>query len=119
MISFQKKKEQSDSDYLKVIIGGSFTDEDNNCPNDIDFAILTPSNIEEYDTDFNEVYLYQSDLIPKGLDLGFLPESLDKKSFKVFSRIIALGNKAEISDKLELQITSNSFSPRKIIELKL
>jgi len=114
-----EKKEQSNSNYLKVIIGGSFTDEDNNSPNDIDLGILKPNNLEEFDTNFNEIFLYQANLIPKGLDLEFLPESLDKTSFKVFSRIIALGNDAKIKDKLKIQITSNSFRQRKIIELKL
>ena len=114
-----EKKMQSNSYYIKVIIGGSFTDENNNFPNDIDLGILKPDNIEESDTNFNEIFLYKANLIPKGLDLEFLPESLDKTSFKVFSRLVALGNKTEIRDKLELQLISNSFEPRKIIELKL
>ncbi|WP_055446240.1 DUF6932 family protein [Lacinutrix mariniflava] len=113
------KKKQSNLDYMTVLIGGSFTDLDIKLPNDIDLVIIKPNNLEQYNTDFNATYLYASNSIPKGLDIEFLPESLDKSSFKIFSRIIALGNNAEIKEKSKLHINSNSFKLRKIVELKI
>ena len=119
LIEFSLDKiKQSNLDYLTILIGGSFTDLNIEMPNDIDLGIIKPNNLDEYNTDFNEYFLYASNSIPKGLDIEFLPESLDKSSFKVFSRIIALGNNAEIKEKSEVKIKLNSFKSREIIELK-
>lgn len=120
LIGFSSDKiKQSNLDYLTILIGGSFTDLNIEIPNDIDLGIIKPNNLDEYNTDFNEYFLYFSNSIPNGLDIFFLPESLDKSSFKVFSSIIALGNNAEIKEKSEVKIKSNSFKSRKIIELKI
>ena len=104
---------------MTVLIGGSFTDLNIESPNDIDLGIIEPNNIDKQNTDFNEHYLYATGLIPDGLDVEFLPESLDISSFKVYSRLVALGNNAEIKEKEEMRVSSNSFVPRKIIKLKI
>ncbi len=113
------RTEQLNSDYMTVLIGGSFTDLSIESPNDIDLGIIEPNNIDKQNTDFNEYYLYATGLIPDGLDVEFLPESLDISSFKVYSRLVALGNNAEIKEKEEMRVSSNSFEPRKIIKLKI
>tara|TARA_R110001606_G_C15377883_1_gene650124 strand:+ start:2132 stop:2830 length:699 start_codon:yes stop_codon:yes gene_type:complete len=113
------KMEQSNLDNLIILIGGSFTDLNIEKPNDMDLGIIKPDNLDEHNTDFNEYFQYALKSIPKELDIEFLPKSLDKSSFKVFSRIVALGNNAEIKEKLELKVNTNSFEPRKIVKLKI
>jgi len=113
------RTEQLNYDYMTVLIGGSFTDLNIESPNDIDLGIIESNNIDKQNTDFNEYYLYATGLIPDGLDVEFLPESLDISSFKVYSRLVALGNNAEIKEKEEMRVSSNSFVPRKIIKLKI
>lgn len=111
-------KERTQLKDVFVLIGGSFTDTNVDAPNDIDIAILTPCGFEDSD-EFNENYQPTHELIPEGVDMVFLPEELKLSSFKVFSRIMCLGNKADFTDKMGKSLTNNSFVGRDILKLKL
>ncbi len=103
-------------DLLFVLIGGSFVDESNSNPNDLDCVILLN---EEYLNNFqlNENYLRSCEKIPKGVDMHFLPDNYTTKVFKAYSHIMYLGNKVEKKDGAI--ISNNQFEKRDIIKIEL
>jgi hypothetical protein len=116
--SFIQRLKNHTLEKIEILIGGSFTDYNFENPNDIDIAIIIPPGYEDDDL-FNEAYLYTFNKIPKGIDVVFLPKELEITSFKVFSRLMCLGNKAKFTDKMNVSFENNIFTERDIIKIEL
>ncbi|WP_143960190.1 DUF6932 family protein [Litoribacter populi] len=99
---------------LEVLIGGSFTEVENPHPNDLDVVILVGENS---DSVIHENYLYASQQVPPGIDLKILPKNYSIKTYKAYSNITHLGNKAE--NKSKDPLINNRFERRKIFKLIL
>lgn len=113
-------KEQNNKDSISVLIGGSYMNIENDFPNDIDIAILIPEG-EEENHNFNEFSQEVDQTIPEGIDLKFLPANLDLSSYKVYSRLVILGNipKFKDSSPVETDFATNSFEKRGITMIYL
>ncbi|SIT83592.1 DUF6932 family protein [Pontibacter indicus] len=94
-----ERKEKYKLNSIIVNIGGSFTDLNKENPNDIDCAILVPTDLynKDYD-DLEETYLYAIREIPQGLDIKFFQDDYNLNKFKAYSNIVCLGNKAQYTD---------------------
>lgn len=105
---------------LCILIGGSFTDNSNTEPKDIDFIILVPNDIYfKHPKVFNEKILYRNRLNKwffNKLDFKFLPKLYSLTSFKSYSNIMSIGNTGKyINNKV---CHENNFIQRKVIMLK-
>jgi hypothetical protein len=113
-------KEQNNLASIDILFGGSYMDIENESPNDIDIAILIPEG-EEENYNFNEASQRADKAIPEGVDMKFLPANLDLSSYKVYSRIVILGNKPKYkdSDPVGTDFKSNTFERSGITNIRL
>ncbi len=102
---------------FKVLIGGSYTDQETPMPNDLDAALLVPQNeIGEYYCN-ERFYLSERLLAQIGCDLNlrgkldFAFVSIDStvKKFRTYNRLVLLSNLALKKDKDKLSNQDNSF----------
>ncbi len=113
-----KKSEKMES--ISILIGGSFSDETNETPKDIDIVILIPkSQGNNHLPNLETQYLLHPYLFEK-VDMKFLPENYSLNKFKAYSHIISLGNKARQKDEYTgKELSNNELEKRKIIIIKL
>lgn len=104
-------------DDLKILIGGSFTERDNLVPNDIDLVVISPAHLNT-DPCFNEILERVQNRIPQGIDIHFLPDDYSIESYKAYSNLTHLGNKAQDKQKLT-ELSNNSFTPRTVIQIQI
>jgi len=117
--------------YIRVIVGGSFTDLQNSNPNDLDLIVLVSE--EDLENKYcNECFYLNPKLtdyvnldLRHKLDLSFLPQNYSFKSFRAYNKIVCLCNLPLYRDKdkitgndILLKLGKNKFKFREIIEIE-
>ena len=101
--------------YFDLLIGGSYTDQTNTLPGDIDCAILLDKEL----ISFFHVDCDPRENKDKELDIEFLDSNLSYKHYSTFVWITMLGNLPEISDKENVDcIMNNTFKKRNIYKVR-
>ena len=103
-------------DILTVLIGGSFSDKNNEPPDDIDAVILLPIK-NDFDQALEAISQSDSAYFPEKVDVKFLPVNYTLENFKAYSHITCLGNNARFKKKE--RYSNNEFEKRKIIKIEL
>lgn len=110
------------SDKVKILVGGSYTDLEVTLPDDIDVCIIYPKSIKrpgELKVDYTIFRSKKRILNENKLDIQFLPENYNLAYFNAYSIISMLGNNAFYKDKEKIAIPNNSFTKREIIEIEI
>ena len=107
--------EEFQVDNLNVLIGGSFAEEENNLPNDIDCTILISKKImESVVANHYDNYCVRA-IMP--VDVEFAVEDSAFKDYWYYSCLTHLGNKPE--DKKSEYLKNNKFQDRKVFLITL
>lgn len=103
--------EQFKIEDYEIVIGGSFVEQTNGTPGDIDVILLVPSDSP---FELHESFLYSNGMVSNGVDLKILPINFSFTKFKAYSNIIHLGNQVRLKN---LIVSNNDFAKRRVVKL--
>jgi hypothetical protein len=106
-------KERFHFSSVVLLIGGSFAEQTNSNPRDIDIILLVANNSP---SELHENFLYGAKMIETGIDLKVLPADYSLLKFKAYSNIIHLGNKVKFKDTFT---TNNEFISRTLLKITM
>jgi len=104
---------------MEVIIGGSYLDEGNDSPNDIDCIFLIPEKLwNQSSISFMEDFLKSSIDFPGKIDFKTLPDNFSLDYFKGYNDISLMANNTKNRDN-GTRMVINDFHPRRVVNVRI